>query len=614
VCVLGENEVWPTFSFVLCPLTVWKLEWEEFCSLVGVRYATVCVAAPGKKKKHKVDSAWLVADAVRYLTEKRKQNDEGDGAVNLSVALVGVGEEYVLKHNVRLWKYLFSADAFASISLTTSCPDDQRIAILLLRTERDVTHSVTPFVFPLSSTVLQVLEAVNLRLHFGYELKYYGLYHHKGGKRGEWLRKKHALSSYSLEDMSVVEMRHLPLVEVSDPHSSPPKSYLFTEAHTLRDLIAETCRGVSGVPTMDQVGVMYLPHGENSVAKAWLMLDNTLLSHELLVHSVLIVRHIDGQRGGRYKSQIYRVLHVRHSPYEDTHTWKSKPRHPYWRLGEAIVETVESVDCIVCGRRSRGELTLTNAHLVVTSPSAEHIVAIPIHTISRIEKVQSIYALDVYCKHFVTVRIVLERRTCSRSRFAKVIDLLAFPKKFVDCFAFQMKRLYTERDDGWEVFQGFDQEMIRQIIPDAQWRISWINVGYQYCDSYPNKLIVPQSVTDELLLEVFPYRSKGRIPVLTYYHTNGAALVRSSQPLSGLTVRTCESDEILLEAIRTAGGGRSSSVMYIFDARPRINAMGNQAAGAGYEATGSGWKAFEKLIFVFGLLVMFSFQFRHWVS
>ena len=28
--------------------------------------------------------------------------------------------------------------------------------------------------------------------------------------------------------------------------------------------------------------------------------------------------------------------------------------------------------------------------------------------------------------------------------------------------------------------------------------------------------------------------------------------------------------------------------LYIFDARPRINAMGNQAAGAGYEITGSG--------------------------
>ena len=38
-----------------------------------------------------------------------------------------------------------------------------------------------------------------------------------------------------------------------------------------------------------------------------------------------------------------------------------------------------------------------------------------------------------------------------------------------------------------------------------------------------------------------------------------------------------------------------SRTLYIFDLRPRINAMGNQAAGAGFEATGTGFFIFVDL-------------------
>ena len=49
----------------------------------------------------------------------------------------------------------------------------------------------------------------------------------------------------------------------------------------------------------------------------------------------------------------------------------------------------------------------------------------------------------------------------------------------------------------------------------------------------------------------------------------------------------------LLEAIRTSNdeGLRPSTShppLYIFDARPKMNALGNQAAGAGFELTGTG--------------------------
>ena len=141
--------------------------------------------------------------------------------------------------------------------------------------------------------------------------------------------------------------------------------------------------------------------------------------------------------------------------------------------------------------------------------------------------------------------------------------------------------------------------MTRQAIPENRWRVSFINAGYQLCDSYPSQVIVPASFNDQELLDVFSYRSKGRIPVLTYYHSsNGASITRSSQPMPGLSGRTCTNDEKLLECIRTANNLLPQpSPLYIFDARPRINAMGNQAAGAGYEVTGSGKIALEMLFF-----------------
>mmetsp|Transcript_6805 Transcript_6805/g.10429 ORF Transcript_6805/g.10429 Transcript_6805/m.10429 type:complete len:538 (+) Transcript_6805:389-2002(+) len=119
------------------------------------------------------------------------------------------------------------------------------------------------------------------------------------------------------------------------------------------------------------------------------------------------------------------------------------------------------------------------------------------------------------------------------------------------------------------------------------WRVSFLNADYSQCSSYPNKLIVPQDIDDTMLPAVFKYRSKGRIPVLSYHHNNTATITRCSQPMVGITGTTCHADEELLEAIRRANQ-TNPSVLFIYDCRPRANAMGNQAMGMGYEATGAG--------------------------
>ena len=63
------------------------------------------------------------------------------------------------------------------------------------------------------------------------------------------------------------------------------------------------------------------------------------------------------------------------------------------------------------------------------------------------------------------------------------------------------------------------------------------------------------------------FRSKGRLPCLSFLHKNGAAIARCSQPLRGLGKRSAE-DEALVQAIHAANP--SGKVTYIVDTRPKV--------------------------------------------
>jgi len=128
------------------------------------------------------------------------------------------------------------------------------------------------------------------------------------------------------------------------------------------------------------------------------------------------------------------------------------------------------------------------------------------------------------------------------------------------------------------------------------WRFSTVNENFSICKSYPETLVVPLGVSDEQLKTVATFRTSGRIPVLCYYHKNGSAIVRSSQPFSGFSgyrmSGRCLEDELLLLSILQANprapilhsGTQSSLSLHIYDARPYINAVANAAMGAGWES------------------------------
>ncbi|XMA08333.1 hypothetical protein WAI453_001124 [Rhynchosporium graminicola] len=110
--------------------------------------------------------------------------------------------------------------------------------------------------------------------------------------------------------------------------------------------------------------------------------------------------------------------------------------------------------------------------------------------------------------------------------------------------------------NGWEVYDA-KAEWKRQGISDKGidrgWRISKINTDYGFSPTYPALLPVPSRISDNTLNYAGRYRSRVRIPVLTYLHpVNNCSITRSSQPLAGLRGNRSIQDEKLVSACFSA--------------------------------------------------------------
>ena len=115
------------------------------------------------------------------------------------------------------------------------------------------------------------------------------------------------------------------------------------------------------------------------------------------------------------------------------------------------------------------------------------------------------------------------------------------------------------------------------------WRLSNMNHEYQFCPTYPTVFGVPKSISDNTVRHVGKFRSKSRIPVLSYIHSNACSLTRCAQPLVGIKQNSSIQDEKLVEQIFKSLDGTIRGC--IIDARPLANAMGQTALGAGVESS-----------------------------
>lgn len=110
--------------------------------------------------------------------------------------------------------------------------------------------------------------------------------------------------------------------------------------------------------------------------------------------------------------------------------------------------------------------------------------------------------------------------------------------------------------NGWEIYDA-KAEWRRQGVSDKGvdkgWRISRINIDYGFSPTYPALLPVPSTISDNTLNYAGRYRSRVRIPVLTYLHpVNNCSITRSSQPLVGMKGNRSIQDEKLVSACFSA--------------------------------------------------------------
>ncbi|CAB3402681.1 unnamed protein product [Caenorhabditis bovis] len=248
-----------------------------------------------------------------------------------------------------------------------------------------------------------------------------------------------------------------------------------------------------------------------------------------------------------------------------------------------MVDNVYLVDRLGVQPNLLGTVHVTTTHIIFRAEDGSKELWLATGLIASVERGNLTAAgclLIIRCKHFQVISLLISRdKSCQElfetlMRAAKpvsvnVSELLAFENRDV-----------IEDMRGWKRLD-WNSEMTRQGVPVTKWSESDINNDYQVCDTYPDKLWFPTAANTSVLMGSSRFRSRSRLPALTYYHRQSeAALCRCAQPLTGFSAR-CVEDEKLMELIGKANPNSES--LYLVDTRPRVNAMVNKVQGKGFE-------------------------------
>jgi len=242
----------------------------------------------------------------------------------------------------------------------------------------------------------------------------------------------------------------------------------------------------------------------------------------------------------------------------------------------------------------RGTLTITNYRLYFRPHHIKEnpvILDIPLGFVSRVDKVGGArtpgdnYGLEIFCKDIRNLRFALTKADqggLPRKDIFESLTANAFPLSHDSkLFAFIYKEQCGPVTNGWGVYDQAE-ELRRLGLPNESWVISRANERYQLCDTYPAVIGLPALTSQEELVEVGRFRSKGRIPVLAWIHPESlATITRCAQPMVGMNKR-CREDERHIQNIMDSNA--QAHRIYIYDARPKVNADANRLKGGGYES------------------------------
>lgn len=250
------------------------------------------------------------------------------------------------------------------------------------------------------------------------------------------------------------------------------------------------------------------------------------------------------------------------------------------------VENVKLLDRYTDKKSTQGTLYLTPTHFIYVEQTnnTRKETWVLHHHISSVEKLPlsaSGCPLLIHCKTFQLLHLVFQREKDCQDVYQSLLRL-SQPVKEEELYAFLYNPSQNEDDrkQGWELID-VSNDFRRMSLPNDHWEISLLNDNFEICSTYPPVLGLPKNVSVPTVTGSAKFRSRGRLPALSYYYKDTkAAICRCSQPLSGLNSR-CMEDEQMLQAICQANP--NCPFIYVVDTRPKLNAMANRAAGKGYE-------------------------------
>ncbi|KAI9812127.1 MAG: hypothetical protein M1827_004793 [Pycnora praestabilis] len=241
------------------------------------------------------------------------------------------------------------------------------------------------------------------------------------------------------------------------------------------------------------------------------------------------------------------------------------------------VPEVDDVTMISRGEQKEGKLHLTPHHLIFSYtpslyPRQDHSCGSPPQK-ARPQEVWITYPIISLCTfkpapaashhrpiirlrcrdfNFMAFYFIDERK--ARDVFESIRALTCKLGRIEKLYAFSYRPQKPEKDvNGWELYNA-KKELRRLGVTDEVnengWRITSINDDYKYSPTYPAVLAVPSTISDNVLNYAGRYRSRVRIPTLTYLHPiNNCSITRSSQPLVGVRGNRSVQDEKLVSAI-----------------------------------------------------------------
>ncbi|KAI8982835.1 phosphatases II [Trametes punicea] len=265
------------------------------------------------------------------------------------------------------------------------------------------------------------------------------------------------------------------------------------------------------------------------------------------------------------------------------------------------VTKVEGVLCTKSGSTSSGTLHLTAHHAIFHyAEEGKEEMWIPYPIISLVSRMPMTLhghsPLTIHTRTFETIFLSFVNEKDAIDVFESVKELTVATSVTQLYAFFYVPNPPFAVSNGWSIYSP-REEFLRMGVGTRSkaWRFTAINKDYSFSPTYPALLAVPTRISDTTLQYAAKFRSKCRIPVLTYLHwANYGSITRSSQPMVGLTNNRSIQDEKLIEAIfqthhnpesRVSSGPvyGATATNLIIDARPTTNAMANTAKGAGTE-------------------------------